>query len=698
VRVTSGRTVIEIDEDSGSITLVADDRGRVHFDARPDVRRLGRLFRIFMPVPDWVAHHVDNASARPRVEPREGGSLAIHFTDLASERGPAPLDVEVLIQPWAADEVRLSIFLTNRGRSDVTDVLFPWLSGWQPGPPGGDELVLGGTRRADPQGYPIPDRDTVGRWNQRDFWTYPKDLYCPWIDISTASGGPAEASGQRSGDTGAAGVGLISYQPRATVLGAFVENLAGYEPGLELSLGLSHFPRVRPGETWQSPPIAIVAHDGNWRATADRYTAWVDTWFEPPPTPEWARRAIGLQNVLFRVQDGTRFHRFAEIPELARAGLAFGVPHLTVWDLGLMGPVPDFMTPWVPLSDGDREELRAAVAEARGVGARVSVVQNYRILWPGSAFYRVVGSREHATRYDGTPYVEEFLPSQWHAAVEAAHIGTMTHVLDPRASGYRERVLADVEAKLSLGFDSLHWDQPHMHWPSYRDDLPGGPADVQSATVDLLRAVRRLVHHLDPDGILLGEWGDVFGSQAIDLWFPSWLKEVGDLERAVYSVPQALWSCVIDRDPALATRAFGFGAQLFLITRGLLATLADAPEFGAHVRALASLKERCAERLVRARPLGPRALTASASGPGSATAFRGPSGPAIIVVSPSESSRVRVEVDREAIGRVASGRPGVARPRMARGALYRMDGATTETNGDAVSVELAANEAAILYP
>jgi hypothetical protein len=672
MRVASGRTEIEIDEATGAIAVVADSRGRVHFDARPDLGRLGRLFRLFLPLPDWVAHHVDGPDGQPRVAAALDGGVILRFEDLRTPRGPAGVGVEVTIVPADGDEVRVSLAVTNRRDGDVTDVMFPWLGGWVPGRAGGDHLVLGGARSVDPHGYPHADRDSVGRWNQRDFWTYPRDLYCPWLDLSTREGG----------------VGLLSYQRAPSILGVFVENLAGYEPGLDLSLGLAHFPRVRRGETWRSPPIALVAHDGDWRSTADRYTTWADGWFRPPPTPRWAREAIGFQNVLFRVQDGTRFHDFAEIPAIARAGLASGVPHLTVWDLGLMGPVPDFMTPWVPFSEEDRAQLVEALIQTRKLGAHVSLVQNYRIAWPGSAFFREIAAHELALRYDRTPYVEEYLPSQWHAPFEAAHIGTMTHVLDPRVRGYRERVLSKVAERLALGFDSLHWDQPHMHWPSYRDDVEGQPADVQTETVELVSAVRRLVHERDPEGLMLGEWGDVFASQAIDLWFPSWPKDIGDLRRAVYSVPQAMWSCVVDANAALATRAFGLGAQLFLTTRGLLGTLADVPAFAAHVRALAGLKARCADRLASARFRADEGLELEADGPATAALLRSPAGPAIVLVSPDESSRVRVKVDRTTVG---AGPTGL-------GQLHRLDGSSVATDGDSLQLELQVNEAAIWYP
>jgi hypothetical protein len=672
MRIVSGRTEIEIDDATGSIVVVAEAGGRIHFDARRDPERLGRLFRILLPERDWVAHHADSQATRPTVVQEASGKVTLRFADLASPRGPAGVEAEVAIEPAPNDEVHFTLSLTNHRDGDLTDVMFPWLAGWVAGPSGPDHLLLGGVRDVDPGSYPRTDRDTVGRWHQRDFWAYPRDLYCPWFDLSTRGGG----------------IGVLSYQTEPSILGVFVENLAGYEPGQDLSVGLAHFPRLRRGESWRSPVVAVVAHKGDWRATADRYSTWVDGWFRSPPTPVWARRAIGVQNVLFRVQDGTRFHRFNEIPELARAGLAHGVPHLTVWDLGIMGPVPEFMTPWVPFSERDRTELVTGLAAARGMGAHLSLVQNYRIAWPGSEFYRDVASRELALRYDGTPYVEEFLPSQWHPAFEAAHVGTMTYVLDPRVDGYRERVLRKVAETLALGFDSVHWDQPHMHWPSYRDDVPGQPYGVHSATVGLLLEVRRLVHDRDPEGMMLGEWGDAFGSQAIDLWFPSWPKEFRDLERAVYSVPQALWSCVVDTDPARATRAFACGAQLFLITRGLLGTLADVPAFAAHVQALAALKGRCADRLAFGRFRGDAGLEVKVDGPAGAAVMQSPAGPAIVIASPGGTSKTHVTIDRLRIG--AGEHAG--------GKVHRLNGSTNAATGDELKLELESNEAVVWYP
>jgi hypothetical protein len=71
-----------------------------------------------------------------------------------------------------------------------------------------------------------------------------------------------------------------------------------------------------------------------------------------------------------------------------------------------------------------------------------------------------------------------------------------------------------------------------------------------------------------------------------------------------------------------------------------------------------------------------------------AALLSGPAGPAIVVVSPDESSRVRVKIDRAIVG---AGPPGLGR-------LHRLDGSTMAAEDDSLEVELEVNEAAIWYP
>jgi hypothetical protein len=75
----------------------------------------------------------------------------------------------------------------------------------------------------------------------------------------------------------------------------------------------------------------------------------------------------------------------------------------------------------------------------------------------------------------------------------------------------------------------------------------------------------------------------------------------------------------------------------------------------------------------------------------------GPAGPAVVLASPAEKSRLRVEVDRDAL-RQMTAENGHSATFLWTGQLHRWDGSSDDTRGDVVDVELSENEAAVWYP
>jgi hypothetical protein len=687
MEIRNGRLALEVDRRTGSIVRIADvATGIARFDTTLDRARLGRSFRVIAPSRRWSSRPGDGwTSGAPRIERHDGG-LRLLYPDLAGPGGPLGVEAELRIDVLnGPDEVRLTLRVTNHGDGDVTDVLFPWLGGWRPDAPGTDAITLGGARRVDPHSFPVNRGITFSRWHQRESYTYPIDLFAPWVDASGRAGGVGVASLQRTGRN----------------LGVFIENLAGYEPGLELSLGFVHFTQTRPGETWESPPIRITIHGADWHATADRYAAWADEWFQPPPTPLWARRSLGFQNVLFQGFDGTRFRSFATIPDIARAGVRADFPHLCVWDYAMLGAYHRFDDlPQLGFEPGDRDRLRTALAAARAEGARVSSLQNLRLMKPTSTLFRSVGHQELCLRYDGTPFVEEYCGSLHHGQVITRHTGPMVYPVDPRIATVRERVLETIEATLDLGFDSHFYDQPFQDLPSYH---PGrgedGPDGVHAATVELLRLVRARIARRGEEGILIGEYCDVFGAQAIDLWM-SWYTDMGDAVRAVYSIPRTLNSWVVDHDRAAASRAFAIGAQLCLTARGGESPLTDLPDFAAHIARLARLRAR-AERVHLGRFRDREGIEVEADGDVVAGAFTSPAGPAVVIAAPGAAADARIRLDRERLHPphdvAEQARPSgraAAEPR-----LLRLDGRDRETGrSDRLRLRLRADEVAVWYP
>jgi hypothetical protein len=676
MRFENGGLRIEIDEQTGAIVAIADTAsGRIHFDAGPDTARLGRLFRVLMPVERWSSHAADSwRSGPPEIETGEG-RLVLRWGELRSSLGATGVAAEVELTRGGPSEVLLRLRLTSRrGVGDVTDVLFPWLGGWQTDRPDADTAVLGGARAVAASHFPVNRGITFSRWHQRKYYTYPIDLYAPWVDLSGPEGG----------------VGVLSYQRSARNVGAFLENLAGYERGVQLSIGLNHYLQLRAGQSWESPPIGISVHDGDWHASADRYSAWVDTWFRPPPTPEWARRSIGFQNVLFRGFDGTPIRPLEAIPEVAAAGVRAGMPHLCVWDYVLLGDYAKLDdVPHFGFTEADRATLQAGLADARALGARVSSLQNYRLVKPTSRLFHELGEAEVCRRYNGTPFVEEYSGSLSHAMVITTHVGPMVHPVDARVASVRERVLGLIGQTLDLGFDSHFYDQPFENWPSYN---PGrgedGPDGAHPGTVSLLKEVRAALAAKSPDGILIGEYCDVFGSEAIDLWM-SWYTEIDDLRRSVYSIPQTLQCWVVDNDVAAATRAFVVGAQLCLTTAGGERHLGDVPAFAEHVSRLSALRA-ASPRVWGGRYRDGAGFELEADGPVMAGAFASPTGATVVLGSPGEAGRARLRIDPEILPRSPEG-----------GRLVRLDGSIEAVGVEPASrksldIDLAANEVAVL--
>ena len=665
-----GRLRIEIDERTGSLVAVSDTvAGRTLFDGRSDAARLGRLFRVIAPIERWSSHAANSWESGPPDIERAGDGAIIRYADLRSAHGPLGVAAEVEIGPGGPSELTVTLRLeSHRQLGDITDVLFPWLGGWVPR--GEGSIVLGGVRAIPMSHFPVNRGMTFSRWHQREYFTYPIDLYAPWLDISGTDGG----------------LGLVSYQRSARSLGAFIENLAGYARGLDLSVGFNHYLQLRDGESWTSPPVGISVRDADWHATADRYTTWVDTWFTPPSTPDWARRSIGFQNVLFRGFDGTPIRPLDTIPEVAAAGVAAGVPHLSVWDYVLLGEYAKLSD--VPLhgfAARDRQVLVAALVKAREGGARLSSLQNHRLVKPTSALYRDGAEAELCRRYDGTPFVEEYSGSLAHALVITNHVGPMVHPVDSRIETVRTRVLDMIRDSLDLGFDSHFYDQPFENWPSYHpargDD---GPDGAHVGTVSLLKDVRDLLTARSPEGIMIGEYCDVFAAEAIDLWM-SWYTERMDLQRSVYSIPQTLQSWVVDVDPAAAAWAFTIGVQLCLTTHGGESDLGEEPAFARDVASLAGLRAR-ADRVSFGRFRDREGLMLDADGPIAVGAFRSADGGAIVIGATGEAGRARVQIDRARWPASAA----VAR-------VLRLDGTTHAAEGDDLDLALAANEVAVWY-
>ncbi|MFH1615140.1 MAG: hypothetical protein ABIG61_08675 [Planctomycetota bacterium] len=371
MELINGRTRLVIDKKDGNIVRIEDARSHlVHVNStgRQGAEK-GRLFTLIVPRDGWHSRYADNTISPPPQIRKSGKGLVLKWNSLSCVEGRLPIAAEVSIESCGDDEFIFTIKVANRGESEITDVWFPQISGWEgQGGKGKDKLVYVGSGSIDPYMFPMNKGMTYIRCHQR--LNFPSVYtYTPWIDLSGPKGG----------------ISYMSYHEQAKNYSFAFENLAGHNPGLNLCFGIAHYTRIEKGQTWQSPPMGISVHAGDWRDTADRYNNWVDTWYVPADTPGWAREAIGFQNIFFRSFDGAPVRPLESMPQVARIGKKYGVNHLCVWYYNSLGNYSRLGNPDIlDYSEKEKRILRKALAQCKKEGLRTSVL----ICWNSKGFDR----------------------------------------------------------------------------------------------------------------------------------------------------------------------------------------------------------------------------------------------------------------------------------------------------------------------
>ncbi|MCF7853150.1 MAG: hypothetical protein K9N51_00005, partial [Candidatus Pacebacteria bacterium] len=471
------------------------------------------------------------------------------------------------------------------------------------------------------------------------FVAYPgSTMYMPWLDFSGPEGGLA----------------MINYMGRPYTGGVAGVNQMGYDKGSLECYGWAHYPLIGKAGTWTSPPVGVGIREGSWHTTADRYYDWfrstIGIEIEQPAS---LRTGIGFQNIYTREFGAARINDFESIPEHARAGVDNVVRDLSVWDHASMGNYVLY-EPDVDLLDytpGDCEKLRRAIAEAREQGAVVSALVNFRHINVRPELYARYKS-EAVLSLDGSEQRENWCGTRSSAAFWSRHLGLNCILLSPRSPATRKRVEMLLEKYLELGYTALFYDQPFLYQLDYNHmGAESRPDDASSAWYDIIQDARSRLREENADAYTIGEQCDIFSaSRAIDLHMEWNFTNNGieDLARVHYACPHALLSYVIDyttTGEAHASHAFAAGLYLCLAIDGNESNIGARPALAEHVRRLAALRKKCADRTVFGRFRHTEGLMCD-NDPGIvAYAYDSDHGPAVVLAAGDEGGTARVRLD-----------------------------------------------------
>jgi hypothetical protein len=172
------------------------------------------------------------------------------------------------------------------------------------------------------------------------------------------------------------------------------------------SLAFQKYPRIDPGETWQTPTLVLGAYaSGDWHRAADRFREWWYSWAKSPVIPDWFK-AMGAMGYGGEVNyyDQLKGKPFETILDANRqTEKTFRNAGVTLLHSG--GWLPLWTEGWYPLNyELSTEYLRLErklFHELRKSGARYSFYSNPLMFSRVTPHYETFGKRLTVRAADG---------------------------------------------------------------------------------------------------------------------------------------------------------------------------------------------------------------------------------------------------------------------------------------------------------
>ncbi|HET6488038.1 MAG TPA: DUF6259 domain-containing protein [Spirochaetia bacterium] len=579
-------------DDAGSLVGLYDKRlKRSYLGAS----QFSGLFRLMVPSPQWDGRHFDSRTSKGiRVRAVSATEAEVTCGELTSgtDRCAAAVTARLRLD---GDCLIASLEIENQGDGLINEALFPFIGGFATDT--GDLTLFIPTQHARRMIRPFQDLGDGNhkgwtRENNRHFIRYPTHLATAWVDYSSFRGGVGiEARSPQFEVTDFCFERAIRKSPRAAE-----ENAQG------LYAVLQFHPNLARGGRWRSPDVVVRLHRGDWHVTADAHREWLETVVQPTVTPEAFRNGLGWHFYFMKVQDGTFFRTYDDLPAMAKASQAAGIDYIMVFGWQQKGHDNYYSFGYYPNEDwGGVARLKEKIREVRAQGCHVIPFFNGTLLDITTPEYKEYGHRWPVIGRLGSPYWGgDFSRGNFDFCFQNANNNTTERnmtLLDLCVTGREAREWEkDTIRRISqeYGFGNIQLDQiAHKCYVCY-DPAHGHSAPQYASTRELtalLAEVRSALREHDPDGVMVGEGFTDMTAQYCD-GFWSW-SQLRFPEIIRYSVPWMAYSHETDANEyAEVNTCFINRILLDLKIEGGDGTLADFPQFTAHLRRLSDLKKR----------------------------------------------------------------------------------------------------------
>ena len=381
-------------------------------------------------------------------------------------------------------------------------------------------------------------------------------------------------------------------------------NPRGADPRLILTI--SHYPLAEKGEQLTLPPVVVSLNQGDWRTGSDIYGGWArSSWYTVPKKPDWVQNMTGWQRIIMRHQYGEAFFRYHDLPRLYREGMASGLDTLMVfgWWRGRFDNGYPVYEPDDAL--GGAAALTTAIREVQSLGGHVILYTNGILIDVATDYYEEVGYRIAQKDLDHNEYRDHYQFSNDGMLLRSFGYKSFVTAC-PSTPEWTERVVLNGKLKLSLGADSIFFDQMAGHRPNlcFDQSHPHGKRGDQDgeARIGNMKAILALLDE-----------NQAFGSEfTVDAFAPyvhahhgcqlgNFFSEdaVPQLFRRTFPEPIMTNRFIHDEKDGyrrILNHAFFYGLRFDVsINRGRVCGIAGAPEYAKRIGELVALRAKYKE-------------------------------------------------------------------------------------------------------
>jgi len=405
-----------------------------------------------------------------------------------------------------------------------------------------------------------------------------------------------------------------------------------------------HLPQLAPGETWESQPVTLFAHHGEWHDGATFAAACAYPELVVAPTPKWLDNFTGWTEIIGKLYTGEVFHDFAHCADRALADkVVTGQDFLFYYghtSLGAEGA--DFDQ--APAADlGGEKGFTEMLRRLHDGGMRVMLLDHFhRYINHDIPEYAALGLERYALiEEDGKPVESRWWKETVLSCRRLAGPTPRWIEICPCCEEWQAYYLEHVLQVVERGVDGLEldcfWTSPcysteHGHPPGY---LP------YPEKLDALRRAREEAQRRNPDFVFFLETMDPRTRAACDGWYNNRARtENNRVHRFMF--PQ-LWQQAVRvgnyaYDAVNKALQLGIGAETEIW--GLRKTALDGcPELARYLGQMNALRREHADILIRGAFRDTVGGDVTADGPIYFSVLDGgPAGRALVLRNPTTQS------------------------------------------------------------